>query len=117
MNPNTAQTLCQIGIALFSILAIFCTYGSFYFGKRLDTATKQENQKIQEKILSHQNEIIEHLKEFKLEGNKELTDQIKKPEKWDFSIGTIAFWVRKKVFSDTKTLNLLVISEDNNASI
>ncbi len=87
------------------------------FWQKIRYSNKTENQKIQEKILSHQNEIIEHLKEFKLEGNKELTDQIKKPEKWDFSIGTIAFWVRKKVFSDTKTLNLLVISEDNNASI
>lgn len=33
MNPNTAQTLCQVGTVVFSILVIFCGYGSFHFGR------------------------------------------------------------------------------------
>jgi len=36
MNPNIAQTFCQIGIAIFSILAILCGYGSHYYGKKID---------------------------------------------------------------------------------
>ena len=117
MNPNTAQTLCQIGIAFFSVLMILCALGSFYFGKKIDTATKHENQIFKEKTISQQNEIIKYLKEFKLEGNKEIIDQIKKPEKWDFSIGSTTFWLSKKVFSDKKSSTLLIISEDKNASI
>jgi len=137
MNPNTAQTACQIGILVFSslailcfrkksdtatkavflILVILCGYGSFHFGKKLDTATKKDNQNFQEQVLSGQNEIIEYMKEVKIEGDKELTYKIGKPDKWDFSIGTISFWVEKESFSDKRTLNLLVISEDNIASI
>lgn len=33
MSPNTAQTLCQVGIAVFSILVILCSYGTFHFGR------------------------------------------------------------------------------------
>ena len=33
MNANNAQTLCQVGIAVFSILAILCGYGASHFGR------------------------------------------------------------------------------------
>lgn len=36
MNPNTAQTLCQVGIAIFSILVILCGYGTYHFGRLAD---------------------------------------------------------------------------------
>lgn len=49
MNPNTAQTLCQIGIAIFSMLAILCGYGSYHYGKKADNlklGSLQEKQQI-----------------------------------------------------------------------
>lgn len=36
MNPSTAQTLCQVGVAIFSILAILSGYGVFHFGRLAD---------------------------------------------------------------------------------
>ena len=37
MNPNAAQTLCQVGIAVFSILAILCGYGTYHYGRLADS--------------------------------------------------------------------------------
>lgn len=42
---QTLQTLCQIGIALFSILVILCGYGSYHFGEKKENA-KLKSQKI-----------------------------------------------------------------------
>ncbi len=41
MNPNIAQTVCQVGIAIFSILAILCGLGSHYYGKQIPDYGKQ----------------------------------------------------------------------------
>lgn len=42
MSNDSLTTLCNIGIAVFSILAILCTFGSFYFGKK---ATEDDQRK------------------------------------------------------------------------
>lgn len=39
------QTLCQIGIAIFSILAILSGYGAYHFGEKKETA-KTESQRL-----------------------------------------------------------------------
>jgi hypothetical protein len=52
MNPSTAQTLCQVGIAVFAILGILCTYGSYHFGKQLEKLEKFKDEKKIEKILT-----------------------------------------------------------------
>jgi hypothetical protein len=36
MSPSTAQTLCQIGIAVFSMFVILCSYGTYHFGQLVD---------------------------------------------------------------------------------
>ena len=36
MNPNSAQTLCQIGIVVFVILSALCTFGNYYYGKQAE---------------------------------------------------------------------------------
>lgn len=59
MNPNTAQTLCQIGIALFSVLAILCTYGSFHFSKQVEKA-KEETLKITRPYIDIKPDKIEY---------------------------------------------------------
>jgi hypothetical protein len=42
---QTLQTLCQLGIAIFSILAIISGYGAYHFGEKKETA-KTESQKL-----------------------------------------------------------------------
>jgi hypothetical protein len=32
------QTLCQLGIAVFSMFTILCGYGAYHFGKKQDEA-------------------------------------------------------------------------------
>ena len=54
MNPNTAHTLCQIGIAVFSILTILCTYGNYHFGRQSQALKDKESTQIQEKVLENQ---------------------------------------------------------------
>lgn len=36
MNPNSAQTLCQIGILVFTILLALCAFGFYHYGKQKD---------------------------------------------------------------------------------
>ena len=68
MNPNTAQTLCQIGIALFSVLVILCTYGSFHFGKLVEKA-KEETIKITRPYIDIRPDKIEYSNWTKQEKN------------------------------------------------
>jgi len=103
MNPSLAQTLCQIGVTIFTIFALLCGFGVYYFGNKV---TKQQHE-----------EIIGYFKKIEIKGDKQLVEQIEKPDKWDFSVGTIVFWIKKEAFLNKDKLSLLIKSEDNQASI
>ena len=69
MNPNTAQTLCQIGIVLFSVLVILCGYGSFHFGKQVEKA-KEETLKITRPYIDVRPDKIEYRSEERRVGKE-----------------------------------------------
>lgn len=54
MNPNTAQSLWQVGIAVFGILAILSTFGSYHYGNKVKAIEKQEAVEIKKLLLSLQ---------------------------------------------------------------
>lgn len=60
MNPNTAHTLCQIGIAVFSILTILCGYGSYHFGRQSQALKDKGFIRTQEEVLTKQNDLLEN---------------------------------------------------------
>ena len=60
MNPNTAHTICQIGIAVFSILAFLCTYGNYHFGRQSQALKDKGFIKTQEEVLTKQNDLLEN---------------------------------------------------------
>jgi len=84
---------------------------------RVGITTMQEKQ---DKQIAKTDEIIktlDTLKKVMMQGDPSILKQIPRTDKWDFSTGTISFWLRKSVFINKDTSSLAIISEDNSASI
>ena len=109
--------LAIIGVVFGSFSAIYISKAFYIRGEQSALTAKQDADKKHEALMQQNKEILEHLKKIEIKGDQQLVDQIKKPDKWDFSQGTIVFRVEKRGFLNPTKLNLIIISEDDKAKI
>jgi len=113
MDPSKVQSLCQFGIAIFSILVILCGYGAHHYGRKASEIKESRQAKETKDI----NKAVLELRDVILEGDKQLIKQVEKREVWDFREGTVLIWVYKENFFGGQELGLNIISKENKASI
>ena len=109
MDPSKAQTIFQIAVVVFTILAILSGYGAYHYSKKASgRETKELKQHIDKAVLEIKGAI--------LEGDRQLIDQAKK-QSWTFKEGTILLWIYKENFFVGKELQLNIISEVKDEAI
>ncbi|HIJ53406.1 MAG TPA: hypothetical protein HPP66_09675 [Planctomycetes bacterium] len=95
MNPNTAHTLCQIGIAVFSILTILCTYGNYHFGRQSQALKDKVSTQIQEKVLENQQTTNSKLGKL-LEKMQHVSETDHEKLMQEYPLGYILFAIKDK---------------------
>ena len=104
MTPNLALTICQIGIAGFSILAILCGYGTYHYSNKIDEERESkrkefhisnfdkaeaDRQNKHDEISQKIDEVILELKNYVVKGNKSLVENIPSTADWDMREGSV----------------------------
>lgn len=131
MSPSSALTLYQIGIAVFSILAIICGYGTYYFKSKIESERALENREFQiknvekaedDRQIKHDEltkkieESVLELKNFIVKGSPILVNQIPENADWDLLEGSIYLLVDIPEATDNN-LVLRIESETNEAHL
>lgn len=98
MNPGSLQTFCQIGIVVFSILVLICTFGSFHYGKKADEIKVNDNKKHVDQLIVGQDEIIKLLKK----TEEPIYDRLKR----EYSLGYALHYLdgTRIIYDKTQTL-------------
>lgn len=131
MSPNSTLTLFQVGIAVFSILAIVCGYGAYYFKNKIENERDIENRNYQtsnfekaedDRQTKHDelnkiiNEAVLELKNFTVRGSPSLVDKIPENADWDLLEGSVYLLVGIPEETD-KILVLRIESKTKNAHL
>jgi hypothetical protein len=94
---QTLQTLCQIGVALFSILAILCGYGAYHFGEKKENAKNPE-------ISIRKDSAVKAETTYHIKGDLIQGDKVTKTKKEEINAPS-ALIVTKNQSGGTNTIN------------
>jgi hypothetical protein len=94
---QTLQTLCQIGIAFFSILAILCGFGAYHFGEKKENAKKIE-------IPLHKDSTVKPETTYQIKGDLVQGNKVTKTKEEEINAPS-ALIVTKDQSGGTNTVN------------